>query len=223
MEKTNYIKATIDKVKDKFIAIASDESEDRHGEKIKLQGWELENYKKNPVLQWAHDYSVPPIGRANAIRISEGKLVFEPEFHEETQLAKEIKALFKKGILKAFSVGFIPKDMNTKQNSIEKAELLEISAVPVPANPNALVFAKEKGFKAIMPYLNTKKKDSTDKTFEADIEIMIEDEIVNENNKGQNQEQKKEGNDKIVKKALQKIARSVNFALSKIKENERKK
>mgnify|MGYP007071607982 CR=1 FL=1 len=137
------LKALITDVKEKLVAIASDESLDRHGERIAIKGWELGAYVKNPVLQWAHDYSLPPIGKAVNIRMDGQKLIFEPDFHGETELSKQVKTLFEKGYLKAFSVGFIPKEMDG--NTITKAELLEISAVPVPSNPNALVYARSIG------------------------------------------------------------------------------
>ncbi|NKI20347.1 hypothetical protein HFN20_03700 [Paenibacillus dendritiformis] len=43
--------------------IGSTETEDRDQDVIRATGWQLENYKKNPVFLWAHDYTVPPIGR----------------------------------------------------------------------------------------------------------------------------------------------------------------
>jgi phage head maturation protease len=41
--------------------------------------------------------------------------------------------------LKTVSVGFIPKERDPEnQRIITRAELLEVSFVPVPCNPNAL-------------------------------------------------------------------------------------
>jgi len=65
-------------------------------------------------------------------------------FHDITQLAREIKAMFlsEPPIMRAFSVGFIPKEFDqTDFHVITKQELLEISAVPVPANAEALSVA----------------------------------------------------------------------------------
>ena len=57
--------------------------------------------------------------------------------------------MYKQGFLNAFSIGFIPKEYTDRNNAdgsttrvFTKSELLEISAVPVPANPNALVLAR---------------------------------------------------------------------------------
>ena len=40
----------------KMTAVASDESRDRVGDRLKVQDWDLKNFKKNPVLQAGHDY-----------------------------------------------------------------------------------------------------------------------------------------------------------------------
>lgn len=123
-------------------AIASTDSVDRMGEIIDQSGWDLENFKSNPVLLWAHDDKTPRIGTAKAIRIEKanGKsaLMFEPKFNEATELSRAIKEIFEEegG---TFSVGFIPMEMDG--NTFTKAELLEISAVNVPANADARTLA----------------------------------------------------------------------------------
>jgi len=118
--------------------IASDESIDRAGDSLKIKDWNLKNFKKNPVLQAGHDYRPQfTIGIAKNIRVEGTKLLFEPKFHTITDLAKEIKAMYEEGVLKAWSVGFIPGYEKDQKN-----ELLEVSAVAVPANANALVMAK---------------------------------------------------------------------------------
>jgi len=224
---------------EKMQAVATDETTDRHQEKIKIDGWDLKNYKKNPVLQWAHDYTIPPIGRATKLRFENNKLLFEPEFHEETELARQVKKLFLSDppFLQAFSVGFIPKDM--EGNVIKEAELLEISAVPVPSNPNALVFAKSKGLTEVAKWLEPKKKSgrvlsaknvSLIKSAINALNALLEanekpkEEPDKDKPKEEDKKQiiykgreKEQNNDVVIKKALQKIARQSNFALNKIK------
>ncbi len=136
MEK-KIIKAITEIVDGKMLAIASDESIDRVGDSLKAKDWDLNNFNKNPVLQAGHDYRPQfTIGIAKNIITKEGKLIFEPIFHTITQLAREIKEMYEQGILKAWSVGYIPSEDGGKN------ELLEVSAVAVPANANALVIAK---------------------------------------------------------------------------------
>ena len=39
--------------------VASDETEDRLGDVLRSDGWDLEAYRRNPVFLWAHDYTAP--------------------------------------------------------------------------------------------------------------------------------------------------------------------
>lgn len=149
-----YTKAYLEKTDKGMLAVASTSVEDRHGEVVDASGWDIKNFKKNPVLQWAHDPYVPAIGIAKNIHIEglgkKAKLVFEPIFHEYTEFARAIKAMYEAepAILNSFSVGFRPYDIDG--NRYVSQELLEISAVNVPANPEARVLAykslKGKGF-----------------------------------------------------------------------------
>jgi HK97 family phage prohead protease len=140
--------------------VASDETPDRVGDVIKVSGWNLSEYKKNPVVLWGHDTSnVPPIGRA--INVRRGKkpngdpalyanIEFAPE--EAHPFAETVYQLAKRGFLNAVSVGFLPratKELSEEEKSAlgmptygqmySKADLMEISVVSVPANPSALV------------------------------------------------------------------------------------
>ena len=167
MEKTKReIEALTEKVGEKLIAIASTETKDRVGDMVKVDGWDLKNFKKNPVLLFAHKYDEPPVGYAKNIHVENNKLVFEPVFHEITQLAREIKAMFmsEPAIMKAWSVGFIPLAYDESDSHIiAKQELLEISAVPVPANAEALMIAAKsyspKDEKEIMGWLEKMNKE----------------------------------------------------------------
>ncbi len=137
------VKASVERDGKKMVAIASTAVEDRHGEKVLVDGWETKNFMANPILLWAHDHTIPAIGTAKNLR-TEGKgdtakLMFEPDFHEITPEAKAIKQMFDQGIINSFSVGFKP--LEADGNTFTKQELLEISAVNVPANPEARVMA----------------------------------------------------------------------------------
>ena len=55
-----------------------------------------------------------------------------------------MRQLYDEWVLKTVSVGFIPKERDVNNSSIiTRAELLELSFVPVPCNPNALSLWKE--------------------------------------------------------------------------------
>jgi len=149
----------------------STEGIDRMDEAINADGWELANYEKNPVFLWAHDYSMPPIGRSVKTWIDKRvhRLKFKIEFAdaETYPFADTIYRLFKGGFMNAVSVGFIPLEVEDRDDDKDKKgkkakqprrryirqELLELSAAPVPANPEALqnavtagvITSKEKG------------------------------------------------------------------------------
>lgn len=141
--KTLYTKAEISTDEKGMLAIASTDIEDRQGEEVDGAGWDIKNFKKNPVLQFGHRHDIPPVGIAEKIWIDKSKgkpkLMFKPKFHDITDFSRGIKRMVEEGILKAFSVGFKPLDMDG--NRFTKQELLEISVVNVPANPEALMLS----------------------------------------------------------------------------------
>lgn len=142
----DYIEATVEKAKNNeadFIAVASTAAEDRHGEVVSVEGWNIANFKKNPVLLWAHDHSVPAIGIATKIWVEgkgkRAKLMIEGVINEATELARGMKWLVANGHIKTMSVGFRALEM--EGNTFTEQELLEVSFVNVPANSQAMITA----------------------------------------------------------------------------------
>lgn len=139
------LKAEIsEKNQDSFTAVASTDTEDRQGERVMVDGWQLKNYKDNPILLFMHDHT-KPIGKATRVWVDKAagkpKLMFKAVLSEATDIGRAAKQLMDEGILNSFSVGFRPLEMDG--NRITKSELYEISLVSVPANPEArLVMAK---------------------------------------------------------------------------------
>lgn len=121
-----------------FEVVISTADIDRQGESIDQNGWDLAHYKQNPVVLWGHDYYSLPIGIADTIEVKDGKLVAKGRFapKEANPFAEQVRKLYDLKIVRATSVGFIAREM--EGNLVTKAELLEFSFVPVPANPYAL-------------------------------------------------------------------------------------
>jgi HK97 family phage prohead protease len=131
---------------------ASTQDRDRDGDVLLVKGWKLEPFMKNPVFLWAHDYRRPPIGRGVSVDNSGDKLKIKVEFvpGDIDPFAEQVYKLFKAGFLRTVSVGFMPTKMEDLTDEDKKqrpevsygrrisAELLELSAVPVPANPMAV-------------------------------------------------------------------------------------
>ncbi len=127
----------------RFEVIISTADQDRQGEVIDQAGWDLSHYKNNPIVLWGHNYTGLPIGVTDSIDIKDGKLVASGRFAPESAnpFAQQVRRLYDAKILRSTSVGFIAREMDG--NKITKAELLEFSFVPVPANPMALSLMKE--------------------------------------------------------------------------------
>lgn len=149
---------TVDPSRRTLTMTGSTEDKDREGDIIMQKGWELENYQKNPVFLWAHDYRSVPIGAA--IKVVKGRnpirLDFTVKFPTEGlyPFADMVLALYAEKVINASSVGFIPlkwepieqADEEKKPGELHhwnprrfvKQELLELSGCAVPSNPGAL-------------------------------------------------------------------------------------
>lgn len=127
----------------KYHAVFSTASQDRHGE-IVYQNFDLKAFRKNPVYLDSHNYgSIENIlGKVMGIKSGE---VLEGDIEWALDNPKGLLAmkLADGGFLNTSSIGFIPKEFDEEGN-ITKSELLEISAVSVPANAEAL-FEKQNG------------------------------------------------------------------------------
>jgi HK97 family phage prohead protease len=127
----------------------SDGTVDRVGDTIAADGWEIDDYLKNPVVLWAHDGQQLPVGKTVEIWVEGDALKGQIQVGSSEQ--DEI--LYRKlcaGELGAVSVGFLPleqefvADDERQGFDFRKQELLEVSIVPVPANRNALLEARTK-------------------------------------------------------------------------------
>lgn len=126
--------------------VASTENVARDGLIVAADGWQLENFRKNPVFLWAHDYRRPPIGRAVRVDVEGKQLIAEIEFDQADEDARQIEDKYRRGFLNAVSVGFEvetfePGKAGAAPRAV-KSELLEISGVPVPGDPGALKAAR---------------------------------------------------------------------------------
>jgi len=134
--------------------VSSDETLDRYNEIIQASGWKLSCYHRNPVFQNAHQYGdvIFTLGRALITEVRGGKLYQRIQFAIDVNpMARIAHGLYGGKFLKAVSVGFIPLRWEDgggraaySRKYIEQ-ELLEVSAVAIPANPNALALGLKSG------------------------------------------------------------------------------
>jgi HK97 family phage prohead protease len=132
---------------------------DRHGTIIKPSGAKTDHFLRNPIFAWAHDaygglFSKPDpaniIGRVTEIRAGEHALDVDVEFapEEVNPRAEMLFRMVKAEFLNAVSIGWRPLKWHEEDRDgriirvFDEWELLEISLVPIPSNPHALVLAR---------------------------------------------------------------------------------
>lgn len=132
----------------KIAGYASTADTDRAGDVIVPDAWTkggLENFKKNPIILFNHNYSMP-VGKATELEVDATGLKISCEISKSSGASY---GLIKDGVLSTFSVGFMIKDADYNQATdgyiIRDAELLEVSVVSVPCN-QAATFSVTKSF-----------------------------------------------------------------------------
>lgn len=141
---------------------------DRYGDIVVSSGMKDDNFSKNPVVLFMHNQYYP-IGKSLWRKIekdSQGEYVLTKTKFGKTELSEDVYNLYKDGVLNAWSIGFNPnwdkaEKLYDENNTFtgyrfNEWELLEYSAVSVPANPDALVIAikslKSEPLKQIFEY-----------------------------------------------------------------------
>jgi HK97 family phage prohead protease len=137
---------------DELEFIASDETVDRYGDIIRVDGWQLDEFQRNPIVLFGHD-SGAPVGTAPRVWKEGTKLRAAIKLAAEgtSEIVDALRALVAQKIIRAVSVGFRPtvepkvlRDDDGDRTGYEfiGQELLELSLVAVGANPHALAIAK---------------------------------------------------------------------------------
>ena len=151
--------------------IASTATLDRYHEIIEPAGWKLDSYRRNPVFQNAHNYGdiLFTLGKALSTEVRTigggAALCQRIQFATEVNpVARIAYGLYKGGFLNAVSVGFHsaamggpafalaaparqagPMELHAPRRRYLEQELLEVSAVAIPANPDALALGLKSG------------------------------------------------------------------------------
>lgn len=120
----------------------------RDGHVIEVAGWQLDNYRRNPVVLYQHGRSagqIPVIGRSEEIAIRDGKLTATARFTSQdvSPFGFTVGRMVQEGFLHAASVGWDPIEWTYDEKrggyNFIRQELLEWSVVTVPADAGALV------------------------------------------------------------------------------------
>jgi hypothetical protein len=134
---------------------ASTEGIGRDGLQIAADGWDLDNFRLNPAFLWSHDYTgnKPPIGRVANIEVKDKTLIADVMFDQGDEFARQIERKYRDGFLNAVSVGWDTKQVEPPVGAsgaakVTRAELLDLSAVNIPGDPNALI---QRQLRALQP------------------------------------------------------------------------
>ena len=134
----------------------SKEVVDRDGDILRASGVDFSNYMKNPVFLSFHNSREFPLGKVTKFWVEGNEvkaIVYFPTLEElstdpnnaseKAKLVDFTYHCYKTGMLNAVSVGFIPIEWIETDNGYDilKWELLEFSAVAVPANQDAIAQA----------------------------------------------------------------------------------
>ena len=133
----------------------------RDGVSVNIDGMDFSNYRKNPVVLFAHDYSGRtessglPIGRTVSLdRTPDGRIRADFEFLSGDPFADRVRNAWNRGFLRAASIGWKAIEARPSERGrglrIVKSELIEWSIVAVPADPDALRSAYTRVMRALI-------------------------------------------------------------------------
>jgi HK97 family phage prohead protease len=153
-------------------ACISSQAVDRDSDTVRTIGIDYQTYmKSNAILLWSHKFDMPSIGRCERIWLSPDKTkMFAELTFGDTALAREIDSLYEQRMLNSFSIGFRIISAGAAGlyqagkavRQIDMCELLEISAVTVPSQAEAVqVILEQKGFSHTKESVHMAKKSTT--------------------------------------------------------------
>lgn len=128
-----------------YTYIARTGDEDRNHQRTDPAGWRLDTYRANPVVLENHRWENLPIGSATRVWIEQDKLMATIVF-ADTPRAREVRDLTDQGHMRALSAAWLPLDYELVRDDdgwtigihSRTQELVDLSAVTIPAQPQAL-------------------------------------------------------------------------------------
>jgi hypothetical protein len=147
------------------VSVITSAAVDRDFEVVLPEGVALEQFRKNPVVTFAHRYDILPVGRALWIKLVEQAIKAKTRYASRPAawpgewLPDAVWHMVQAGDLRGKSIGFLPLDghpptaeeIRTRPDLARvrwiytRSLLLEYAVAPVQSNPEALVEAVAKG------------------------------------------------------------------------------
>lgn len=146
--------------------LISTPSFDRDADRVMPMGGRVDDYLKNPIVQWGHNYYDPwaTIGRTTSLEVTPEGLVADFELRpaaNDLDPQNIVLLLWNGGWVKTASIGFKPEAAAPNERGgldFTTWSLLEWSVVPIPANQDALRLAQESYPKAMREYTKAVNK-----------------------------------------------------------------
>lgn len=126
----------------------SDDGEDREGEVVDQASWDVKNYMNNPLILWGHNPEQPEnvLGQGVSLDLNNGGKSYITAQFDDVVTNPRADMVFRqlvKRSLRCVSAGFINHTFEVDNDTplLKDNELLEVSIVPIPANPRAIALA----------------------------------------------------------------------------------
>ena len=147
------LKTKVDKSSDNILIFTCSTNEvDFKGDRIYMKGMKFNRFLKNPIFLYNHKKDELPLGKFLSLRVEDDKLIGEVQFwinplesstwSEHDKKAQSIYEMYKDGFMSAVSISTFDIDYSPNKyggDDIYECELIEISAVILPMNENALI------------------------------------------------------------------------------------
>jgi len=153
-------------------------TKDRYGDIVNPMGANLSNYEKNPIVLFNHN---PNWVIAKSLwRKNEKDGILAKTKFASIDFASDIYQLYKEGVMNAWSIGFIPdwQEAVDLENGylFNKWELVEYSAVSIPANPDAITIGRSivKSYEGIKLIEELEFKNKIEELMQENIKTLAE-------------------------------------------------
>lgn len=161
---THYVCRKLAKKMAKTFVIIDEGKVNSYGFRTMIDGIDLKQYRKNPVLLWMHIRSyrgtkdeILPLGRVENLRVEgeergKKKLLGDFVFDEKDTFAKEISRKVEDGFIRMASAGLDPQEWSDAVElklpgqtrlTLSKCRLFEISVVDIGSDDGALALWKD--------------------------------------------------------------------------------
>ena len=129
--------------------VISTERVDSYGTVFKIDGWDLEAYRANPVVSYNHHALGPDpdmIIGTSEVRVEDNQLVASLTLEEGNPIADKVLRKLQNGTLRGASIGAMPSEGRYGKREFgedpdviyfTKQRLMEWSVVSIPSNPDA--------------------------------------------------------------------------------------